>query len=193
MTPTSIIARSRRARTTLLTRLKRLPRPLARLGVVLGLLLATTIGTAGAASAAPIGQQTCRGDSHYTICLYITDDWQYGRPHYFKVHVGLDVTMTQQDAQNVIDGGGTFTSRIWGSDTFVDDNIQGVTLTSAWAQPNGLSVEWDRSIWGGYLDEDPEGVDEVYAKATVYDPRFGNRNFTSPQIEGFFWGGNLGP
>jgi hypothetical protein len=102
--------------------------------------------------------------------------------------------MTQQDAQNILNGGGTITARMWGSDSIFDDNIQGVTLSWVSAWEGGLSAEFDRSIWGGYLDEDPEGEDEVYAKVSLFDPRSGStRNFTSPEVDAFFWGGTLGP
>jgi hypothetical protein len=160
------------------------------------LVIAASVGTAGAAAAAGrLHQQICRGEANrYTICLYITDDQQAPHSHYYKVHVGIDVKMTQSDAQNIIDGGGQISARMWGSDTIFDDNLQGVTLSwwSAWE--GGLSAEFDRSIWGGTLDEDPEGVDEVYARVSLYVPVSGaTRTFTSDEVEASFWGGSLGP
>jgi hypothetical protein len=44
------------------------------------------------------------------------------------------LNMSRQDAQNIIDGGGTMTSRMWGADVFHEDNLIGVTRSwvAAW-------------------------------------------------------------
>jgi hypothetical protein len=170
-------------------------RGVARTVGAMALVMTTGLATAGAASASGrLNEQICRGQSgRYTICLYITDDQQSPYSHFFKVHVGIDVNMSQQDAQNIIDGGGSITARMYGSDSIFDDNLQGVTRSwwSAWE--GGLSAEFDRSICGGVLDEDPEGVDEVYALVSLYDPRSGGtRTFRSDEVDASFWGGPLG-
>jgi hypothetical protein len=161
----------------------------------MGLAATTGLATAGAASAAGgIGEQVCRGETNrYAICLYITDDPQSPYSHSFKVHVGIDVTMSRQDAQNIIDGGGAITARMWGSDPVFDDNLIGVTRSWVSAWDGGLSAEFDRSVSGSVLDEDPEGLDEVYALVSLYVPVSGTtRTFRSPDVEAFFWGGPLG-
>jgi hypothetical protein len=189
-------SRRGKAGTALLSRRKALGRNLARMLVAMGLVVTATLATAGVASASGrLNEQICRGETNrYTICLYITDDTQSPYSHYFKVHVGIDVNMSQQDAQNIIDGGGQITARMYGSDSFFDDNLQGVTLSWVSAWEGGLSAEFDRSISGGVLDEDPEGEDEVYALVSLYVPSSGNtRTFRSDEVEAFFWGGPLGP
>jgi hypothetical protein len=177
-------------------RLRPLARTLLRCVVALGFVVAASIGTAGAAAAAgSLNQRICTGEANrYTICLYITDDEQSPYSHYYKVHVGIDVKMSQHDAENIIAGGGSITARMWGSDPVLDDNLQGVTRSWVRAWEGGLSAEFDRSIWGGTLDEDPEGLDEVYAKIELYVPSSGNtRTFRSANVEASFWGGSLGP
>jgi hypothetical protein len=164
--------------------------------MAVGLAAAVSLGTAGVASAARLGDSTCGGQANrYTVCLYITSaDSEYPITHYVKVHVGIDVKMTQQDAQNIIDGGGQITARMWGSDSIFDDNLKGVTLSWVSAWEGGLSAEFNRYIWEGDLDEDPEGVDEVYAKVELYIPSSGvTRTFRSPEVETTFSGGPLGP
>jgi hypothetical protein len=170
-------------------------RRVRRTVLAMGLVVAASIATAGAASASGrLNEQICNGQSgRYTICLYITDDPQSPYSHSFMVHVGIDVNMSQQDAQNIIDGGGDITARMWGSDTVFDDNLQGVTRSWVSAWEGGLSAEFDRSMSGGVLDEDPEGEDEVYALVSLYVPSSGNtRTFRSEEVEAYFWGGPLG-
>lgn len=170
-------------------------RGLARMVGAMALVVTTALATAGAASASGrLNEQICHYEAgRYNICLYITDDPQSPFSHFFMVHVGIDVTMSQADAQNIIDGGGGITARMYGSDSIFDDNLQGVTRTSMSAWEGGLSANFDRSICGGVLDEDPEGEDEVYALASLYDPRSGRtRTFRSEEVEAFFWGGPLG-
>lgn len=43
------------------------------------------------------------------------------------MRVGIDVHVSQADAQNIIDGGGSITARMYGSDSVFDDNLHGVT------------------------------------------------------------------
>jgi hypothetical protein len=175
----------------------RLPaRILLRAVLAVGLVAGASLATADAASAAGgLHEQVCGGQANrYTVCLYITDDPQSPYSHYYKVHVGIDVRMSQQDAQNIIDGGGAINARMYGADAVFDDNLQGVTRSWVSAWEGGLSAEFDRSISGGVLDEDPEGVDEVYARVSLYVPSSGvTRNFNSPEVEASFWGGPLGP
>jgi hypothetical protein len=196
MLPKPTTSRGRPARARRRLRGRPLARTLLRAVLALGLVAGASLATADAASASGgLHEQVCGGQAgRYTVCLYITDDPQSPYSHYYKVHVGIDVTMSQSDAQNIIDGGGAISARMYGADAVFDDNLQGVTRSwwSAWE--GGLSAEFDRSISGGVLDEDPEGVDEVYARVSLYVPSSGvTRYFNSPEVEASFWGGPLGP
>jgi hypothetical protein len=80
--------------------------------------------------------------------------------------------------------------RLWGSDPFQDDNLKGITRSWVAAGDGGLSAEFDRSISGAVLDEDPEGGDEVFATVDLYVPVSGNtRQFRSENVHHFFFGG----
>jgi hypothetical protein len=103
------------------------------------------------------------------------------------------LNMSRQDAQNIIDGGGTMTSRMWGADVFHEDNLIGVTRSWVAAWDGGLSAEFDRSVSGAVLDEDWDGGDEVYATVSLYVPVSGQtRSFRSDTVVAHFWGGPLG-
>jgi hypothetical protein len=169
-------------------------RRVRRTVLAMALAVVATIATAGAAAAGRLHQQTCTGErGRWTVCLYITDDPQSPYSHHYKVHVGIDVNMSQGDAQDIIDGGGAPYARLYGADPFFDDNLQGVTRSAVWTWEGGLSAEFDRSISGGVLDEDPEGGDEVFALVSMYVPDSGNtRTFRSDTVVAHFWGGPLG-
>jgi len=171
-----------------------LTRGVRRVVLAMGLVVVAGVATAGAASAGRLHEQTCVGQAgRYTICLYITDDPQSPYSHSYKIHVGIDVNMSRADAQNIIDGGGTITARMYGSDSFFDDNLIGVTRSWVSAWDGGLSAEFDRSVNGSVLDEDPEGEDEVFARVSLYVPVSGNtRTFRSDEVSASFWGGPLG-
>jgi hypothetical protein len=168
-----------------------LARGVRRTVLAMGLVVGSVLATAGVASAGVLGHQACVGErGRYTICILITENPQDGRSHHYLVHVGIDVNMSRQDAQNIIDGGGTMTSRLWGSDPFQDDNLKGITRSWVAAGDGGLSAEFDRSISGAVLDEDPEGGDEVFATVDLYVPVSGTtRQFRSENVHHFFFGG----
>jgi len=172
-----------------------LARGVRRTALAMGLALVSALATAGAASAdGRLNEQSCRGQAgRYTICLLITDDPQSPYSHSYKIHIGIDINMSRQDAQNIIDGGSAPTARMYGSDTFFDDNLIGVTRSWVSAWDGGLSAEFDRSVSGSDLDEDPEGEDEVFARVSLYVPVSGvTRTFTSDEVSASFWGGPLG-
>lgn len=165
-----------------------------RAALAMGLALAAGVATAGAASAGRLNQQSCIGEpGRYTICVYITAAPPGGISHSYDVYVDIDVNMHRDDAQRIIDGGGSIGASMYGSDLFSDNHLASVTRRQLFAWEGGLSAGFQRRIQGSVLDEDWEGEDEVYALVRLYVPVSGaTRTFRSDQIDGYFFGGPLG-
>jgi hypothetical protein len=90
------------------------------------------------------------------------------------VHVGIDVTMSQADAQRLVDQEGqAVMAYLIGNDSWSDDSLVGVTETYERAWSGGLSAEFDAYIHWTTLNEDWEGTDEVYARVRLNDHRTG--------------------
>jgi len=138
------------------------------------------------ASTPQIGDQTCRGElNRYTICFSLT---QIGVSRDFAVHIGIDVFMSQTDAQNIINAPGEeLSARIFGEDTFFDNGLKAVPVTWAAANAQGLSAEFDTTASGSLLNEDWEGDDEIYGLVSLYVPSTGStRTFrTNTVVDSF--------
>jgi hypothetical protein len=109
----------------------------------------------------------CRSQrNNYIICFSIT---QIGVSSGFNVHVGIDVSMSQQDAQNIIDAPGeAFSATLRGEDTFFDDTLKHIPVTWSSAWEGGLSAEFDTFASAETLDEDSDGTDEIFAHVTLH-------------------------
>ena len=165
-------------------------RRLARVLVAAAGVLGVVGSMAGPASAA----QTCTGASDSNLCLSV-DGVGGGR---FRVHVGIDVPMSLAEAQEYIDDPG---------DPFVvtivaDDGIGSscplfcgtvipvlfrVPLTGLGASGSGLGGDFDITVPGTALNEDPPGQeDEIRAFAELWDRDTNTlvRRFVSNQISG---------
>jgi hypothetical protein len=160
---------------------------LGRIITVVGIAMAMVVATAGAAlAAAGIGTQTCRSEANrYTICFLIS---QIGVSRDFHVHLGIDIIMSQRDAQNIIDAPGEeFSATLYGEDTFFDDTIKSFNVSWSSAWEGGLSAELDTTASGEQLDEDWDGDDELFAILRLYIPSTGaTRSFRTSDIEDSF-------
>jgi hypothetical protein len=124
----------------------------------------------------------CKSEANrYIICFSLT---QIDVSNSFRVHVGIDVDMSQRDAQNIIDAPGEeFSATLCGADSFFDDTLTSnpVTWSSAWE--GGPSAEFDTTASGGLLDEDWDGDDEVFARVWLYVPSTGRtRSFRTNEV-----------
>jgi hypothetical protein len=149
----------------------------------------TIAGAAVAAMASPASaEQTCNSGSGYVVCFDLTrlPDGN------IAVHLGIDVTMSRQDAQAIIDSPGEeFSAKVYGDDP-VWDNAQvsvPVSWSSAW--DGGLSAEMDMVATFSQLNEDDgyfDGyIDELYGQIRLFDPRTQRtRTFTSNVISGYY-------
>jgi len=135
--------------------------------------------TAVPASAA----QTCTGKTDSNLCFSINQR----ADGLFDVHVGIDVHMPLDEAQEYVDDVGEppFTVWIRGDDGKPDRNLFSVPLTDGTLVATsgfGLSAEFDTVVEGRDLDEDPGGTDEVRAHVTLTDTDTGIDAEGSPFI-----------
>jgi hypothetical protein len=133
--------------------------------------------TAAPASAA----QTCTGKPDSNLCLSINQ-----RPDGdFDVHVGIDVHMPLDRAQEYVDDvGDPFTVWIRAEDgDELDENLFSVPITTLVAtSESGLSADFDTVVEGRDLDEDTGGTDEIRAQVILTDTDTGTEDEGSPFI-----------
>ena len=156
-----------------------------QLVLALAVVLGVSVATAGVAVAAGVGEQSCRGEANrYTICILIS---RYGLND-FQIYVGIDVVMSQQYAQSVIDlPGEPFSAMVYGEDPIWDDFLMYLPLTGTWAWSGGLSAEfW--AVANGRLNEDGGGdKDEIFAEVSLFLPwPATSRSFRTSTITAFF-------
>jgi len=164
------------------TVLRRIGQILTAMAIVAGL----TVATAGTALAHGVGDLACNYIvGRFNACLQITDVG----PGQYKVHVGIDVTMSQHDAQNIIDSPGQeFTFTLKGDDGPSNERQHLASLPVTWvgAWSGGLSAESDVFVTESMLDED-DGTDEIIAVIRLYIPVTGTtRTFETGTVTANF-------
>lgn len=133
-------------------------------------------------------EQICNSGNGYVVCFDLTrlDDGN------IAVHIGIDVAMSRQDAQSIIDAPGEeFSAAVMGDDPYYDNTQVSVPVTWSAAWEGGLSAEFDRVATFAQLNEDDgffDGyIDELYARIRLFDPRTQRtRTFTSRNITGYY-------
>ncbi len=139
--------------------------------VIAGSALAVTASTASATQACNWPRE---GGSN--TCLTIAPTNTVRCP----IHVGIDVQMSRQEAQALMDaeGGNPFGTMLMANDH--DDPYRDtaglfeVFMAPGWpkAGDEGLSAEFYREVTYRDVDEDKDGSDEVYARVALHDPRY---------------------
>ncbi|MGD9754713.1 MAG: hypothetical protein AB7W59_27295 [Acidimicrobiia bacterium] len=121
--------------------------------VALAAIIATVVALAQPAGA--VGSCTNRDD--YVICFTVT----WFAPRTYAVHIGLDVAMSRDEAQRLIDtyGDGTVVAIVKGLDGWESDLLFGVPLTWVAATDSGLSAELDVNVTQDSLNEDDTWYD----------------------------------
>jgi hypothetical protein len=145
---------------------------------VVGALMIAASALAVIASAAS-AEMACNAppEGGSNTCLTIEPQ---GNHYVYPVHVGIDIQMSRQDAQTIIDENG----RGWGQplaalimahdhDDPADDTTGLFELhpiyVTAW--DGGLSAEFSLQVGAEAFDEDKDGEDEVCARVILYfDP-----------------------
>jgi len=161
-------------------RRRRARRILTAAGAVLatGVTLAATNSPALAWSLPTV----CSGQQAANACL---SGYTPGN-HMIQVHVGIDVYMSRQDADAILaQPGNAFSARMWGADPSFDDWLDApLTLTWEASWDGGISAEFDTLVPAWKLDEDDsffDNKDDLFARVTLHDFRFGSRSFDTGQ------------
>ncbi len=156
------------------------------LAVFVGAIMSAQVVSMGPANAA-ITDLACRYD-HVTFnaCLDFEDVGQPGR---LDAHVGLDVFMSQEYAQDLISHGADFRASLWADDT-TDQFLADLSIAPGWpaAGAGRLGVEFvGVGVERDVLNEDEGEQDEVYAKISYFDYHRGKRmTFTAGVVRGEF-------
>jgi hypothetical protein len=146
-------------------------RRVGRLITALALVAGLSVATAGTAMAANVGDWACNYNSRSNTCLFIANLGD----RRFSVHVGIDVYMSQQDAQSIINSGPGLSAALYGDDghRVTDQFLTGIPLTAVWASSaSGLSAEFDVVVdqWRLNEDSEPNDVDEIVAQVGLFVP-----------------------
>ncbi len=155
-----------------------LVRRAAKTAAAVSVALGASLGSIDAASAAGVGDHACHRSSGAAVCILVSTDDSV----FYNVHAGIDVPMSQADAQAILDQpGNAFDAYLVADDEWFDTVIAPVHLTgeSAWA--GGISADFDEWYHWSVLDED-WGTDELYVRIRLYDQRAGTRTFYSPVV-----------
>ncbi|MBG0831492.1 hypothetical protein HS041_27520 [Planomonospora sp. ID67723] len=161
-----------------------------RLLRALGVVLAPVTAIVVMAGPAFAEQRACTTRPTHNVCLtiYPLDDGNY------KVTLGIDVHMSQQDAQAIIDRpGDPFTGRVFGSDSSNEPKqfLFAVPLdrdTVIATAEFGLSAGFSTIVSPDQLNEDNSPgnrVDEVFGRVRLIE-RAASRDFNTPEIHNTF-------
>ena len=151
---------------------------------VAGSAFALVTGTAAA-------DQTCKSGNGAVTCFSTENSGPIGLNDW-HVHIGIDVTMSRQDAQSIIDSPGEeFSAKVIADDPVYDNFLFWVPVTWSAAWDGGLSAEFDIVVDGSQMNEDDgffEGyLDEVYSQIKLVDPRTGvTRSWNTGVIVQYF-------
>jgi hypothetical protein len=135
-------------------------------------------------SAASADGPACRYDSQRNACLWVTETWPGSG--FYAVHIGIDVYMNQEQANDILARGGGFSAKVMGDDPSYDDLLFHLDVLSQGVAPHGLSAEFHTTVPGSWLDEDWDGRDELYATVVLTNPGWSPRSFTTGQLTGHF-------
>lgn len=134
-----------------------------------------------AVSAGPANAAIGPGAAELTISPY--------SPGYHNVAVFGKVSMSQAEAQNLLNSGHKIVLRVWGEDTFSDDLQIGPYTATSFTSPVSNGLEFHKvllAINDNRLNED-WGRDELYVGARLVDSRGRTvRSFETNRVNGYF-------
>jgi hypothetical protein len=108
------------------------------------------------------------------------------------VHIGIEVFMSQQDAQAIINysPGEEFSAKIFGDDQWYDNALINVPVTQSGVFAGGLFADFDYVATFEQLNEDSgygDNFDELYGRISLYDGRWNRiRSFHTSTIGGYY-------
>ena len=150
---------------------------IGRAVVLGGAAIVITLGVSAAPAKADIGP----GAAEFTVPPH--------KPGYHNVSVFGKVSMSQTEAQDLIDSGHKVVLRVWGEDTFSDDLQIGPYNATSLTSPVSNGLEFHKVLIGvndNRLNED-WGRDELYVGARLVDSRGKTvRSFETNRVRGYF-------
>ncbi|MGI5291249.1 hypothetical protein ACQEVF_49185 [Nonomuraea polychroma] len=161
--------------------------PIRRMLIVLS-AVAAAVCLASPASAEPNPVNVCNSGSDFTVCFSL-DRLQPGGD--INVHLGIDVAMSREEAQAIIDHSGEeFSAKIIGQDPAFDNSLASVPVTWSSAWDGGLSAEFDMVATWSQLNEDDgffDGyIDDLFGRIVLTKPNGQKRTFNSTTIHGYY-------
>ncbi|MFG6200317.1 hypothetical protein [Nonomuraea sp. JJY05] len=162
--------------------------PIRRLLIVLSAVATTAAFLTNPASAEPNPVNVCNSGSGFVMCFSL-DRIQLGGD--INVHLGIDVAMSREEAQAIIDHpGDEFSAKVIGEDPAFDNSLVSVPVTWSAAGDNGLSAEFDMVATWSQLNEDDgffDGyIDDLFGRIVLAKPNGEKRTFNSITIHGYY-------
>ncbi|MFF4618866.1 hypothetical protein [Nonomuraea jabiensis] len=162
--------------------------PIHRLLIVLSAVAPAAVLLANPASAEPNPVNVCNNGSGFVMCFSL-DRIQPGGD--INVHLGIDVAMSREEAQTIIDHpGDEFSAKVIGEDPAFDNSLVSVPVTWSAAGDNGLSAEFDMVATWSQLNEDDgffDGyVDDLFGRIVLAKPDGQKRTFDSTTVHGYY-------
>ncbi|MFI6744014.1 hypothetical protein ACIBI9_65080 [Nonomuraea sp. NPDC050451] len=162
--------------------------PIRRLLIVLSAAATAAVFLANPASAEPNPVNVCNSGSGFVMCFSL-DRIQLGGD--INVHLGIDVAMSREEAQAIIDHpGDEFSAKVIGEDPAFDNSLVSVPVTWSAAGDNGLSAEFDMVATWSQLNEDDgffDGyIDDLFGRIVLTKPDGQKRTFNSTTIHGYY-------
>lgn len=155
----------------------RIRKAIGRTVVLSAAAIAMTVGVSAGPASAAIGP----GAAELTVSPH--------KPGYHNVAVFGKVSMSQTEAQSLIDSGHKIVLRVWGEDTFSDDLMIGPYNATSFTSPVSNGLEFHKVLIGvndNRLNED-WGRDELYVGARLVDSRGRTvRAFETNRVYGSF-------
>ncbi|MFI7132716.1 hypothetical protein ACIBQ1_44050 [Nonomuraea sp. NPDC050153] len=158
--------------------------PIRRLAIVLSAAATTAVFLANPASAEPNPVNVCNSGSGF-VMWFSLDRIQLGGD--INVHLGIDVAMSREEAQAIIDHPGEeFSAKVIGQDPAFDNSLVSVPVTWSTAGDNGLSAEFDMVATWSQLNEDDGYIDDLFGRIVLTKPNGQKRTFNSTTIHGYY-------
>lgn len=162
--------------------------PIRRLLIVLSAVATAAVFLANPASAEPNPANVCNSGSGFVMCFSL-DRIQLGGD--INVHIGIDVAMSREEAQAIIDHpGDEWSAKVIGEDPAFNNSLVSVPVTWSLAGDAGLSAEFDMVATWSQLNEDDgyfDGyIDDLFARLVLTKPNGQKRTFNSATIHGYY-------
>jgi hypothetical protein len=129
----------------------------------------------------------CRGGTGYFTCFSLA----HHTSGLIDVHIGIEVYMSPQDAQAIIDSPGEeFSAKIFGDDPYYDNALINMNVTQSGVFEGGLYADFDYVATFMQLNEDDsyfDNFDDLYGRIRLYDPRLNlTRTYYTSTLHGYY-------